>query len=148
MENKNKNITNNNLIKKSVFSRIIFGVKAGWKLEILPPHIIRLNKTIYIKILKLFGPLSIIMMLSGFTSQFGKLIYYFIFIISLIYIIYRYVIAFYAIKQWFHYLRNGEFIVKNSPADLLATMFKATFSGLRSTANFTVGAGFTYALCS
>lgn len=85
-------------------------------------------------------------MLIGFTSQFSDLIYYSIFIISLIYIIYRYVIAFYAIKQWFHYLFNGKFIVKNSPVDLLTTMCKATLSGFRSASNFPASAGFTYAL--
>ena len=58
-------------------------------------------------------------------------------------------IAFYAIKQWFHYLYNGDFIrsVKNSPVELLGSALKSTFSAIKASTTFTVGCGFTYALC-
>jgi len=116
-------------------------------MPVLPDHIIRLNQTIYVKLLKILGPLSVLIMISGISKQFDNIIYYIIFIISLLYILYRYVIAFYAIKQWFHYLLNGDFIVRNSPVELLGTSLKATFSAIRASATFTVGCGFSYALC-
>ena len=96
INNKNINIFNNN---KTLYSRIIFGIKSGWNLPILPDHIIRLNQNIYVKLLRFLGPLSVFIMISGFCKQFDDIIYYTIFVISLVYILYRYMIAFYAIKQ-------------------------------------------------
>ena len=113
---------------KTIYSRIIYGIKSGWNMPYLPDHINKLNNNIYIKILKILGSLSIILMLSGIAKQFDKIIYYSIFIISLFYIGYKYLIVFYSIKQWFYHLKNGDFIVKNSPTDLLSTILKTGFS--------------------
>jgi hypothetical protein len=90
---------NNNNNNKTLYSRIIFGIKSGWNMPYLPEHILKLNNNIYIKILKILGPLSVLIMISGISKQFDNIIYYTIFIISLLYILYRYLIAFYAIKQ-------------------------------------------------
>ena len=44
------------------------------------------------------------------------------------YLIYRLVLVFYAIKQWFHNLITGKFIVRNSPLDYFTTIFRVACS--------------------
>ena len=88
-----------NINKKKIYTRIIFGIKSGWNLPILPDHIIRLNQKSYVILLRLLGPLSMFIMISGICKQFDDIIYYTIFVISLFYILYKYMIGFYAIKQ-------------------------------------------------
>ena len=67
--------------------------------------------------------------------------------ISLLYICYKYIIAFYAVKQWFHYLFTGKFIIRNSPLDFFGSLLKSSIAGIKSVGKFTVGTGVTYALC-
>jgi hypothetical protein len=152
MKIKSKNILNNQntndvKIKKSIFERIILGIKSSSSLETFPPHIIKLNKTIPIRVLRILGPLCTFFMLSGYAFKIGKEIYYLTFIISFIYILYRYTLAFYSVKQFFHYVANGSLVVRNSPVDLLYTMVRVTWTSMRKGAKLTFGAGFTYALC-
>ena len=70
------NNNNNNNNNKTLYSRIIFGIKSGWNMPLLPDHIIRLNQNIYVKLLRFLGPLSVFIMISGFCKQFDYIIYY------------------------------------------------------------------------
>ena len=100
---------------KTIFQRFKSSIKSGWEMPILPDHIIELDKNIYIRMLKIIGPLTIFISISGISLKLNNIIFYINFMISLLYICYKYIIVFYAVKQWFHYLRTGKFIVRNSP---------------------------------
>jgi len=144
----NFSLKNNKFLK-----RVFFGIKSGWELPILPEHISKMDKNIYVRIFKIIGAISVFIILSkiaGPPAKLNDLIYYVIFTISILFILYKYVIMFYVIKQWIHNLIKGNFIVKNSPfagKPAIASILKGSTSTLRTVTNFTVGAGFTYALC-
>ena len=107
--NSNKNI------KKNLRSRIFYNIKAGWNIPVLPEHITRLDNNFYIRIFKLIGGISVFIIISGIGSKLNKIYLYLIFTLSILYILYRLMISFYAIKHWVHNLRTGKFIVRNSP---------------------------------
>lgn len=128
-------------------------IKSGWELPILPEHISKLDHNIYVRLFKLIGSISVLIILTkivGSPTKLNDLIYYVIFTISILFILYKYVIMFYVIKQWIHNLIKGNFIVKNSPfvgSPTIASILKGSVSTLRTVTNFSIGAGFTYALC-
>ena len=107
--NSNKNI------KKNLRSRIFYNIKAGWNIPVLPEHITRLDNNFYIRIFKLIGGISVFIIISGIGSKLNKIYLYLIFTLSILYILYRLMISFYAIKHWVHNLRTGKFIVRNFP---------------------------------
>lgn len=135
------------MMKKTLLNRVWSAIKSGWELPILPDHISKIDRNIYIRIFKTIGSISMFIILSKIGSQLNHYIYYTIFTISILFIFYKLIIIIYIIKQWFHNLIKGKFIVKNSPLDPISTILKASISSLRSITNFTIGAGFTYALC-
>ena len=62
---------------KTLSQRIWFGIKSGWEMPILPDHIIKLEReNIYIKILRIIGPLSFFIIIIGLSKQFNPIIYY------------------------------------------------------------------------
>lgn len=135
------------MLNKTILNKIWFGIKSGWELPILPEHISKLDHNIYVRLFKLIGSISVLIILTKIGSKLNDLIYYVIFTISILFILYKYVIMFYVIKQWIHNLIKGNFIVKNSPFDPIASILKGSVSTLRTVTNFSIGAGFTYALC-
>ena len=56
-------------------------------------------------------------------------------------------ISFYAIKHWIYNIKSGNFIVRNSPLDIVGTLLKGSVASLRTATRFTVGTGITFALC-
>nr|UDY67682.1 hypothetical protein [Ganoderma lingzhi]UDY67716.1 hypothetical protein [Ganoderma lingzhi]UOL49760.1 hypothetical protein [Ganoderma lingzhi]UOL49980.1 hypothetical protein [Ganoderma lingzhi]UOL50233.1 hypothetical protein [Ganoderma lingzhi] len=139
--------TNNNNLKKTLQSRVWTSIKAGWNLSILPDHINKLENSLSVRIFKTIGGICVFLIISGVGSNFNKIFLYLIFILSILYIIYKIIITFYVIKHWVHNLRSGKFIVRNSPLDLLGTVLKGGVATLKSVTRFTVGTGMTYALC-
>jgi hypothetical protein len=55
-------------------------------------------------------------------------------------------IAFYAVKQWFHYLYTGKFTVRNSPIDHIAGILRSSVVASKSIDKITFGTGMSYAL--
>ena len=107
--NSNKNI------KKKLRSRIFYNIKAAWNIQVLTENITRLDNNFYIRIFKLIGGISFFIIISGIGSKLNKIYLYLIFTLSILYILYRLMISFYAIKHWVHNLRTGKFIVRNFP---------------------------------
>nr|QTG38700.1 hypothetical protein [Ganoderma sp. TQC-2021a] len=137
----------NNNNKKNLRSKILYNIKAGWEIPVLPEHITRLDNNFYIRIFKVIGGISVFIIISGIGSKLNKVYFYIIFTISMLFIIYKIVLGFYALKQWIHNLRTGKFIVRNSPLDLIGTILRGGVASIKATAKFTVGTGMTYALC-
>ena len=100
---------------KNYLSRIVYGIKSGWRLSILPNHILKIDSNIYVRIFKLFGAFFIFFMVSGISRNYNTIIFYIAAIWSLLYILYRFILTFYIIKQYVIHIKNGNFIVRNSP---------------------------------
>ena len=136
--------------KKSISSRIWFGIKSGWELPTLPDHIYKLEQNIYVRLFKLIGVLCMFFSFSGIANDFNHIIFYIILVISLLYILYRLTIIVYSVKQWYHILvtpQARKYMVRNSPVDISATMFRGTIHTLKTAVNFTIGTGLTFGLC-
>ena len=140
-------IKNNNKNEKTLRSRVWYGIKSGWDLAVLPDHIAKLDNTIPIRIFKTIGGICVFIIISGYGSQLSKMFMYTIFAISLLYIMYRFMISFYAIKHWIYNLRSGNFIVRNSPLDIVGSLLRGSIASLKTSLKFTVGTGATFALC-
>jgi len=134
-------------MKKPLFNRITSSIKAGWAMPTLPPHVVSFDRRYSVRFFKFIGSLCIFFIVSGIGHNYNSLIYYSAICWSFLYILYRFVLVFYTIKQWFTYLINGDFIVRNSPFELLGTILKTSMQGIKGGTSFVVGTGFTYALC-
>ena len=85
------------------------------------------------------------LIVSGLGRNYLNNIAYYIFVlISLTYISYRFVLVFFALKQWLEDTLNGKTLVRYSPIDMVGTALKYAGRTFKTAANFTVGAGFVY----
>lgn len=100
-------------MKKTILSRILYGIKSGWNLPVLPEHILKLEKNVYIKIFKIIGAICTLISLSGIYNQFNLLLFYITILISVSYILYKYYLIYHSIVQWIKNLLNGKLVVRN-----------------------------------
>lgn len=123
--------------------------KMGWSLSKLPDHILKIENNIYVKLLKLIGSVCLFFIVSGIAQQLNKLIFYYIFIFSFLYSLYRLMIVLYFIKQFIFNVYTGKLIVVRSTSSVntYLTVFRMMGNVTKTTVNFTVGTGITYALC-
>nr|YP_009463022.1 hypothetical protein [Pleurotus citrinopileatus]AUW35265.1 hypothetical protein [Pleurotus citrinopileatus] len=137
-------------MKKSLWKRISTSIKAGWAKPQLPETIQRLENNIYISIFKFFGYISLSLSMSRLTLPGplnDKPYFYLVKLLTITFILYKLTIIFITIKISITEIVTGKTIVRNSPLDYLGTIFKSRVRVLGTTANFTIGTGFTYALC-
>lgn len=99
--------------KKTIFNRIIFGIKSGWELPTLPSHVISFDRLILVRLFKFIGSFSTFFIISGIGHTFNNIVFYSAIFWSFSYIMYRFVLIFYTFKQWLVHLKNGDFIVRN-----------------------------------
>ena len=132
---------------KSLVSRAINEFKIGWSLSKLPDHIIILEKNIYIRLIPMLGPVCVFLVVRGIAQQLHKLIFYYIFMFSFLYSLYRLFIVLYFIKQFIVNVYTGKLIVRNSPVNSFNSILRTMGNVAKTTVNFTVGTGITYALC-
>ncbi len=133
-------------MEKRILKRIWSGLKAGFKLPILPEHINKFNLNIYVRIFKFIGNITLFLILGGFINNVNYYGFYSIIFLSLIYILYRLILVFYIIKQLIYNIRNGKLIVKNSPTDYISTISKYCGNVIKSIAGVSISSGFTYSM--
>lgn len=95
--------------RQNYLDRVKAGFKAGWAIEVLPQNISNLDNNLYTRIFKGIGGICMFIVVSGIASKLNSIYFYIAAVLSLLYIIYKLVITFYAIKQWFYNLRAGNF---------------------------------------
>ena len=132
--------------QKTILKRAINGIVSGWNVPILPDKVAKFDGNIYVKIFKAIGALSTFYILSGLGLRSYPVYFYIGIALSLPYVIYRIVLVFFIIKQYISNLKNGKYIVRNSPLDKFQTIFKITLGSLKTITSATVGTGFTVAL--
>jgi len=114
------------LNKKTIFQRLIIGLKKGWTTPTLPNHIITLQNNIFIRFLRVLGGISIILLITHRLELLGNGILYKIcliicIVISLMFSIYLLYINYHRIKHMYKVLKNDEIEIRNSPFDRFAT---------------------------
>ena len=130
-----------------LFFRAFNEFKTGWLLPELPLTIIKIQNKLYIKILRILGPLFLFLSLNVKADQLDFFIYYLILLLSFLYLLYRLIIGFYYLKQSILVVFSGKLIVRNSPLNYFNTIFRCVGCAAKSTANFTLSTGIAYALC-
>lgn len=122
--NSNNNNSNNNKNnkKKSVFRRIWIGLKLGWNTPTLPDNIIKLQLHPLIRILRVLGGISTVLILTKKSLLFPSFFLYLFLILSLIFFIYHTIISIIRIKYMYKTLKSDKFNVRNSPLDRLASI--------------------------
>jgi hypothetical protein len=114
---------------KTIFQRLILGLKKGWTTPTLPNHIINLQNKVFIRVLKSLGGISIIFIITHRLELLGNGLLYKICLIicivfSLIFIIYLLYINYYRINHMYKVLKNNDLDICNSPFDRFSIFAK------------------------
>nr|WDS46423.1 hypothetical protein [Cyathus striatus] len=102
--------------KKSILSRMWVGIKKGYGVSIYPPHIMELKNKIYIRILRVSGGLSILLLFTHVIQNIYILcLFGLIIVLHLFYILYS---SYYIIKHIKYIITESDQLdVRNSPLD-------------------------------
>ena len=123
--NDNNNNDNNNKPKKnkkSILTRIWSGIKLGWNTPTLPEHILKLQLHPLIRILRVLGGISTVLILTKKSLVFPSFFLYIFLILSIMFFIYHTYISYYRIIHMYKTLKSDKLDVKNSPIDRIATI--------------------------
>jgi len=107
---------------KSYLYRIWTGIKLGWKTPNLPDNILKLQKNPLIRILRVLGGISTILILTKKSSVFPFFFIYIFFFLTLVFFIYQIYISYHRIKYMYKTIKSDKLDVKNSPVDRLASL--------------------------
>lgn len=113
--------------KLNFFSRLIKGIKKGYLTPTLPQHIINLQKNPLIRILRVLGGISILLILTKKLTIFGEGLSYTFALwvclfLTLIFSIYLIFITYHRIKHMIKVFNSEDLDVKNSPLDKFASI--------------------------
>jgi hypothetical protein len=117
----NSNKQDNDKIKKTIFQRLIIGLKVGWNAPMLPPKVLNIHNHPFIRIFRVIGGLSIIAFLSKKYLLFIYPFNYLVLCFALLHFMYIAIISIIKLFYGIHVLRSGQLEVKNSPMDKFAT---------------------------
>lgn len=114
-------------MKKSLISRFIIGAKKGLFTPTLPNHIIQLNNNPIIRIFRVLGGISIILVLTHRLDYLGDgLLYSYALVIctgfSLLFSLYLIFLTYHRVKHMIKVLKSEELDIRNSPLDRFASI--------------------------
>ena len=95
-------------MKRSITQRLFLGIKKGFLTPTLPENILRLNSMVRIRILRVLGGISFIILLSNSYIQSPIIILYLAMFISIIFTLYNFYITYYRIKHIYKVLKSDE----------------------------------------
>ena len=115
------------LNKKSIFSRLMIGFKKGLSVPNLPSHIIQLNNKPIIRILRVLGGLSTLLILTHRLELLGDGFLYLCALITcavltLLFGLYHIFLTYHRITHIIKVLKSDELDVRNSPLDKLSSI--------------------------
>lgn len=113
--------------KLNITSRFIKGVKKGFLTPTLPLHILKIQKNPFIRILRVLGGVSVLLILTKKLSFLGNGLLYKIAILTstffaLIFGIYLIFITYHRIKHMIKVFKSKDLDIKNSPLDRFASI--------------------------
>lgn len=107
--------------KKSVLSRIWLGVKKGYNIDIVPDHVVALKKHPLIRVLRIFGGISTILLVSQKVENLKVSIV--LAIIAFLFLCYQMYIIYHVITHLYYLMtKTDKLTIKNSPMDKLSTL--------------------------
>jgi len=136
--------------QKIILKIAIIGIVSGWNVPILPDKVAKFDRNKYVRIFKVIGVLSVFYIFSGLGLKFYPIFLYISIAFSLPYVTYRIVFVFFIILQYISNLKNGKYIVRNSPLGLnkFQTVLKITAGTIKTISRAAVVTGLTVAYMS
>lgn len=112
-----------NINKKTIFSRIVVGIHKGYNTPTLPQYVLDYQNTIFVRIFRVLGGISIFALVSSFRYHisYPTFLMYTLFFIVFLFWIYTMIIFFIRINHILKLLKSNKLDVVNSPFDRLAT---------------------------
>ena len=107
---------------KSLKQRFIIGLKRGWNTPLLPEKVIKVHNHPFVRIFRVIGGISIIIVLSNKYLLFFLPLKYMVLFFALLHFIYISVISIIKLFYGFKVLTSDKLDIKNSPFDHFATV--------------------------
>ena len=107
---------------KTILSRIWVGVKLGWNTPNLPPKVIEFQAHPLIRIFRVLGGVSTVLILTKKSLIFPAFFLYIFFLLSLAFFIYHTIISYFRMTYMYKTIQSDKLDVKNSPVDKLGTI--------------------------
>jgi hypothetical protein len=119
-------------MRKTIFQRTLIGIKKGLFTPTLPEKILKLQNNPFIRIFRVIGGISVLLILTHSLEYLGKgLVYKFglwtCLIINIFYFIYLIYINYFRIKHIIYLFKHNKLDVHNSPFDRFATILTKVF---------------------
>jgi hypothetical protein len=102
--------------KKTLFQRIIIGVKLGWKTPTLPEKVIKFQAHPLIRVFRVLGGVSTLYLLSNKASNYYIYMFYVAFFFCFLFFIYHVILSFFRVKHIYRILKSDKLDVRNSPS--------------------------------
>jgi hypothetical protein len=112
--------------KRTILQRIWLGLKVGWTTPNLPDKIIKFQAHPLIRILRVLGGISTVLVLTKKSLLFPSFFLYIFLLLTLVFFIYHTVIAYYRITYMYKIIKSDKLDVRNSPLDKLGTIAAKT----------------------
>lgn len=111
----------NNQNKKTILQRIKDGIILAWKTPTLPENVIKVQSHPFIRILRVLGGLSMVLILTKKSLLFPPFFLYIFLALTCIFFISHAIISVIRVKHMYKTLKNDKLDVRNSPTDKFAT---------------------------
>lgn len=81
------NYNNNIKMKKTIFKRLLIAAKLGWNTPTLPENVIKFQVNPLVRILRVLGGISTILLLSNKVSIYSIFMFYLVFFFAFLFFI-------------------------------------------------------------
>jgi hypothetical protein len=109
-------------MKKNFFKRLKIGISKGWNTPTLPQHLLTLQLHPLIRIFRVIGGISILLILTKRVNYFNSFVLYLVVLISIFYTFYILYISYYRLRHIYKIMKSKDLEIRNSPLDKFATL--------------------------
>jgi hypothetical protein len=109
-------------MNKNFFKRLKIGISKGWNTPTLPQHLLTLQLHPLIRIFRVIGGISILLILTKRVNYFNSFVLYLVVLISIFYTFYILYISYYRLKHIYKIMKSKDLEIRNSPLDKFATL--------------------------
>nr|YP_010164136.1 hypothetical protein K8J96_mgp42 [Metarhizium album]QRK27501.1 hypothetical protein [Metarhizium album] len=108
--------------KRTILQRILLGLKVGWKTPTLPENILKFTMNPIIRIIRVIGGISTVLILTKKSLLFPNFFIYILFFFTFFFFVYHCFITYHRIIYMYKVLKSDKLDIRNSPLDKIATI--------------------------
>ena len=106
--------------KRSLFKRVITGIKLGWNTPTLPVNVTKFQLHPIIRVSRVLGGISILYLLSNKGLNYPILLLFLALFFAFLFFLYHTILSVMRIKHVYRVLKSDKLDVRNSPLDYIA----------------------------